>query len=415
MTPMKRFLSLVLLALASCAPAEAATTLAGNLVVQNSITQQGFLSPAQVTADQNNYAPANFATAAALRITTDANRTITGLAGGASGRVVAIYNIGSFNLVLANESASSTAANRFATGSDVTLTPDTGVVLQYDATTLRWRAQGAPSSGGGGGGVTSITAGTGISVDQSTGVVTITNTGGGGGTAWGQITGNLGDQTDLQGVLDSKVYISALPTYLVWGAIGGSLDDQTDLTSVLTDLGNQIVDRAPKGPISSSGLSIDPAKLAGRSTAGAGDIEEIGIGDGLTLNAGVLSATATGGGPTVVTAAYSATLATDASQAPSGGLLVVQVGALTGDITLSNPTNPTNRQRLEFVLVQDSTGGRALTFGNKFRFPSSSSLTSPVNSGNSSDFVTASKQTLVMAEYDEALDVWNIVGFIPGY
>ena len=39
----------------------------------------------------------------------------------------------------------------------------------------------ALSSPGGGGGVTSITAGTGISVNQSTGAVTITNTGGGGG------------------------------------------------------------------------------------------------------------------------------------------------------------------------------------------------------------------------------------------
>lgn len=39
----------------------------------------------------------------------------------------------------------------------------------------------ALSSPGGGGGVTSIIAGTGISVDQSTGDVTITNTGGGGG------------------------------------------------------------------------------------------------------------------------------------------------------------------------------------------------------------------------------------------
>jgi hypothetical protein len=40
-------------------------------------------------------------------------------------------------------------------------------------------------NGGGGGGVTSIIAGTGISIDQPTGAVTITNTGGGGGTNLG--------------------------------------------------------------------------------------------------------------------------------------------------------------------------------------------------------------------------------------
>jgi hypothetical protein len=45
----------------------------------------------------------------------------------------------------------------------------------------------AAASGFGGGGVTSITAGTGISVNQSTGAVIITNTGGSGGISQGKV------------------------------------------------------------------------------------------------------------------------------------------------------------------------------------------------------------------------------------
>jgi hypothetical protein len=64
---------------------------------------------------------------------------MTGLAGGVDGRVIIIENVGSNNLVLKDESASSTAANRFALSSDITIIPDSSAVLKYDATSSRWR------------------------------------------------------------------------------------------------------------------------------------------------------------------------------------------------------------------------------------------------------------------------------------
>ena len=99
----------------------------------------GDLSPAQITADQNDYDPAGLAGASVLRLTTDAPRRITGLAGGAEGRLFSIVNCGSNPFVLANANASSSAANRFDIAADLRIAPSEGAILIYDATSSRWR------------------------------------------------------------------------------------------------------------------------------------------------------------------------------------------------------------------------------------------------------------------------------------
>ena len=121
-----------------------------NITASGSFTVSGILSPAQITADQNDYNPTNLSTAAVLRLNTDASRNLTGLAGGADGRVILIHNIGSFALVLKDESASSTAGNRFALNADVSLGADSSTMLQYDSTSSRWRAIGGAGAAGGG-------------------------------------------------------------------------------------------------------------------------------------------------------------------------------------------------------------------------------------------------------------------------
>lgn len=120
------------------------------ITASGSFTVSGILSPAQITADQNDYNPTNLATAAVLRLNTDASRNLTGLAGGADGRVILIHNVGSFALVLKDESASSTAGNRFALNADVSLGADSSTMLQYDSTSSRWRAIGGAGAAGGG-------------------------------------------------------------------------------------------------------------------------------------------------------------------------------------------------------------------------------------------------------------------------
>ncbi len=122
-----------------------------------------------------------------------------------------------------------------------------------------------------------------------------------------------------------------------------------------------------------------------------------------------------GGGTTIISVAFSTTISIDASSAPSGGTLIIQVAALTGDVTLNNPTSPTNRQKLEYVLKQDSSGDHSLNLDTKFRLPSSSSLFLPINSGNNVDFVAPNSKTRLVVEYDQADDKWDIVTFIPGY
>lgn len=95
-------------------------------------------SPAQLTANQNDYNPSSLNL---WRLTSDAARTITGIANGVEGRALVVINVGANNIVLANQSASSAAANRIitATGADVTLAADDSAMLIYDNTSARWR------------------------------------------------------------------------------------------------------------------------------------------------------------------------------------------------------------------------------------------------------------------------------------
>src|SRR5574339_56630 len=136
------------------------------------ITFSGDISPTQITANQNDYNPTGLSTASTLRLTTDASRNITGLAGGADGRLICIHNVGSFNIVLTNQDTLSTAANRFITGlgASLTLTPDKTAFFRYDSTTSRWRLiSTSVDASGGGAGAISILA-------KTTTNVSLTNT-----------------------------------------------------------------------------------------------------------------------------------------------------------------------------------------------------------------------------------------------
>lgn len=95
---------------------------------------------AQITSDQNNYAIGNAKT---LRVSTDAARHITGMAGGVQGRRVSFHNVGTQPLIFDNQSASSSAINRFLIGSALTLGADKQQEWIYDSTSQRWRPASA--------------------------------------------------------------------------------------------------------------------------------------------------------------------------------------------------------------------------------------------------------------------------------
>lgn len=89
--------------------------------------------------------------------------------------------------------------------------------------------------------------------------------------------------------------------------------------------------------------------------------------------------------------AYTATLTID----PTAGA-VVQVGALTGNITIAAPTSPQNGDVLQINLVQDATGGRTVTWNAVF--DADSVANQPVNT-------VASKRTQVSFVYSGG--VWQ--------
>jgi hypothetical protein len=133
--------------------------ISGAFDVPQAITFSGDITPTQLSANTNDYAPTGFSTSNVVRISTDASRNITGLAGGADGRLIHLLNVGSFSAVLKDEDANSTAANRFGFGADQTLATKQGATLIYDATASRWRLVGCPPATAGA--VSSIAGNTG--------------------------------------------------------------------------------------------------------------------------------------------------------------------------------------------------------------------------------------------------------------
>jgi len=128
--------------------AQLAATATGNLtatvyrLILNGFHSYTSASPAQITADQNDYAlPSAGSQRFKLRLSTDAARTITGIAIQVDGDAIYIINVGANNLVLAHQNVASAAANRMIspTGADLTLGADEYAYLWYDDVTLRWR------------------------------------------------------------------------------------------------------------------------------------------------------------------------------------------------------------------------------------------------------------------------------------
>ena len=119
----------------------------------------GLISPAQITANQDDYAPTGIGTANVIRVDSDAARSITGLsASQVEGRVIILQNDGGFTITLLHENANSTAANRFDLGDDTDFSLVSGgtCLVIYDGTASRWRLLGGGSGGGDGSGLANV-------------------------------------------------------------------------------------------------------------------------------------------------------------------------------------------------------------------------------------------------------------------
>lgn len=102
-------------------------------------------TPPVITANQNNYVPGNYDV---LRLSSDAPRTITGFSGGVKGRFLHLFNVGSYEITLANLSLLSLSANqiRSFTGFDIILNAGGELVLYYDFSTRTWISSYASSA-----------------------------------------------------------------------------------------------------------------------------------------------------------------------------------------------------------------------------------------------------------------------------
>lgn len=109
------------------------------------------ISPAQLTANTDNWAPTGIEDCNVIRLSTDASRNITGLTQGWDGRVVVLENVGAQDAVLVHD-ATSAAANRFycPTSANYTLKANGAVAVRYDGTSSRWRVMEGAAAGSGG-------------------------------------------------------------------------------------------------------------------------------------------------------------------------------------------------------------------------------------------------------------------------
>jgi hypothetical protein len=111
----------------------------GNLALPRGLMLSGVIAPAQITANQNDYSPAGLGAAAVLQVSSDAARSVSGLATGAEGRIVTVLNVGGQPITLLDESTASTAANRFTLGGNLVIAAKQAALLRYDGTAARWQ------------------------------------------------------------------------------------------------------------------------------------------------------------------------------------------------------------------------------------------------------------------------------------
>jgi hypothetical protein len=104
------------------------------------IRKTNVISPAQLTANTDNWNPTGLSSCSTIRFSTDAARDITGIVAQAAGTEITLINTGTQNAVLKHD-VTSTAANRFLCpgAADFTLNGSDCVKIWYDSTSSRWR------------------------------------------------------------------------------------------------------------------------------------------------------------------------------------------------------------------------------------------------------------------------------------
>lgn len=134
-------------AAAATTDAVAAST-ALNTSYASAFALSGTISPTGLgDSSTNNYNPAGLSGASCIRQSVTGEAALTGLAGGADGRILVLHNIATnpaFTLALVHNSGSSTASNKFLlpANTNILISPNGSVTLRYDGTSAVWRVIG---------------------------------------------------------------------------------------------------------------------------------------------------------------------------------------------------------------------------------------------------------------------------------
>lgn len=125
----------------------------GATLLIDAVSLSTVISPAQLTANTDNWNPAGLSTAGRIRMSTDATRNLTGIAAPATdGRMILLENVGAFSVNIVHDSTS-TATNRFYVGAanagdGFILAKNQSVLIIYDMALGRWKLFSTAQRGG---------------------------------------------------------------------------------------------------------------------------------------------------------------------------------------------------------------------------------------------------------------------------
>ncbi len=114
------------------------------VVAAGPLRMTGVITPTQLVANTNDWAPTGLAAANVIRIDASGAIDLTGLVAQPTGTMLLLYNISGFDITLIHD-ATSTAANRFfcTNNTNVTLSTHETCWLRYDGIDTRWTVIGS--------------------------------------------------------------------------------------------------------------------------------------------------------------------------------------------------------------------------------------------------------------------------------